>query len=63
LDKIQGELERGELKVLPVEGMPARSAQLFIVFPDADAIGPAAKRLAQVIREEVGRRCEAEKPR
>lgn len=57
LDKIRNELNRGELKVLSAEGLPARSAQLFIVFPDADATGPAAKRLAQIIREEAARRC------
>jgi DNA-binding transcriptional LysR family regulator len=59
LDKIRNEINRAELKALSVEGLPALNAQLFIVFPDADATGPAAKRLAQIIRQEVGRRCEA----
>lgn len=56
-DKIRSELESGLLKPLPLRGGRERSAQLYLVFADLDAAGPATHRLAQVLREVVARSC------
>jgi DNA-binding transcriptional LysR family regulator len=59
LDKIRIELEQGLLKVLPLRGGRERSAQLYLFFADHDAAGPGTLRLAEILREEVGRACRA----
>ena len=59
LDKIRIELEQGQLKVLPLRGGRERSAQLYMFFADHDAAGPGTLRLAEILREEVGRACRA----
>lgn len=56
-DKIRGELQSGLLKPLPLRGGRERTAQLYLVFADLDAAGPATRRLAQVLREVVARTC------
>ena len=56
-DKVRQELARGELRVLPLRGSRERRAELHLIFPDPDAIGPGTQRLAAIIREEVARDC------
>jgi DNA-binding transcriptional LysR family regulator len=50
-DAIRGELDRGELKVLPLREGGERWADLYLVFADPDYAGPAARRLAEIIRD------------
>jgi DNA-binding transcriptional LysR family regulator len=58
-DKIRTELEEGSLKILPLRGGRLRTAQLYLMFADRDAAGPATLRLAEIVREEVERGCRA----
>ena len=58
-DTIRGELERGELKALPLREGAERSAELYLIFADRDYAGPGALRLAQIIREHVRHECDA----
>lgn len=58
-DTIRGELERGELKALPLREGAERWAELYLVFADRDYAGPGALRLAALIREHVEQQCEA----
>ncbi|MDI3259289.1 MAG: LysR family transcriptional regulator [Sinobacteraceae bacterium] len=53
-EAIRGELERGVLKVLPLREGAERYAELYLVFADPDYAGPGARRLAELIRQEVG---------
>jgi DNA-binding transcriptional LysR family regulator len=56
-DTVRGELERGELKALPLREGGERWANLYLVFADRDYAGPGALRLAQIIREHVAEQC------
>jgi DNA-binding transcriptional LysR family regulator len=56
-DTIRGELERGELKPLPLREGGERWAELYLVFADRDYAGPGARRLAEIIRELVAGSC------
>ena len=56
-DTVRGELERGELKPLPLREGGERWGELYLVFADRDYAGPGALRLAQLIREHVARQC------
>jgi len=56
-DKIRRELADGILKVLPLRDGRQRTAECYLIFTDRDATGPGALRLAQIIKEEVGRTC------
>jgi DNA-binding transcriptional LysR family regulator len=58
-DTIRGELERGELKPLPLREGAERWAELYLVFADRDYAGPGALRLAAIIREQVQQQCDA----
>jgi DNA-binding transcriptional LysR family regulator len=58
-DTIRGELDRGELKLLPLREGAERSAELYLIFADRDYAGPGALRLADIIREHVRSGCEA----
>lgn len=58
-DTIRGELERGELKPLPLREGAERSVELYLIFADRDYAGPGALRLAEIIREHVRSGCEA----
>jgi DNA-binding transcriptional LysR family regulator len=58
-DKIRTELEDGSLKILPLRGGRVRTAQLYLIFADRDTAGPGTLRLAEIVREEVERRCRA----
>ncbi len=57
-DTIRGELERGQLKPLPLREGAERWAQLYLVFADRDYAGPAALRLATILRQQVQQQCE-----
>jgi DNA-binding transcriptional LysR family regulator len=50
-ETIRGELERGDLKPLPLREGGERWAELYLVFADRDYAGPGARRLAEIIRE------------
>jgi DNA-binding transcriptional LysR family regulator len=56
-DTVRGELERGELKPLPLREGGERWGELYLVFADRDYAGPGARRLAEVIREHVAGSC------
>ena len=56
-DTVRGELERGELKPLPLREGGERWGDLYLVFADRDYAGPGALRLAQIIREHVAEQC------
>lgn len=53
--RIERELAAGLLKVLPLEmqGQHTRDVTLYLVFTDRDESGPAAKALAQALREAI----------
>ncbi|HEY4971119.1 MAG TPA: LysR family transcriptional regulator [Steroidobacteraceae bacterium] len=56
-ETILGELERGELKALPLREGGERWGDLYLVFADRDYAGPGALRLAAIIREHVAEQC------
>ena len=56
-ETVRGELERGELKPLPLREGAERWGELYLVFADPDYAGPGALRLAEIIREQVGKSC------
>ncbi len=56
-ETIQGELERGTLKPLPLREGGERYAELYLVFADRDYPGRAAWRLAEIIREATASLC------
>src|ERR1700676_5000542 len=56
-ETVRDEVERGELKPLPLREGGERFADLYLVFADRDYAGPGALRLAQIIREDVTQSC------
>jgi len=56
-DTIRSELDQGVLKPLPLREGTERLVQLYLIYPDRDYAGPGAKRLANIIREEVKAAC------
>jgi DNA-binding transcriptional LysR family regulator len=58
-DIIRPELESGALKPLPLRDGGETWATLYLIFADPDAAGPGARRLAEIIREKVRKKCEA----
>lgn len=48
---VQGELETGALKPLPLRVGAERLADLYLVFPDPDYLGPGAQRMAELLQE------------
>jgi DNA-binding transcriptional LysR family regulator len=56
-ETVRGELERGELKPLPLREGGERWGELYLVFADRDYAGPGARRLAEIIREHVSGSC------
>ena len=56
-DTVRAELERDELKPLPLREGGERWGELYLVFADRDYAGPGALRLAQLIREDVAQQC------
>jgi DNA-binding transcriptional LysR family regulator len=57
-DTVRGELERGELKALPLREGAERWGDLYLVFADRDYAGPGVLRLAAIIREQVAAQCD-----
>ena len=56
-ETIQRELEAGQLKPLPMQEGGERFGQLYLVFADPENPGKAATRLAEILREDVGKVC------
>jgi len=56
-DTIRSELDQGLLKPLPMREGAERVGQLYLVYADGDYIGPGARRLAGIIRDEVKAAC------
>ena len=56
-ETVRGELERGELKPLPLREGGERWGELYLVFADRDYAGPGARRMAEIIREHVAGSC------
>lgn len=56
-ETVRDELERGQLKPLPLREGGERWGDLYLVFADRDYAGPGALRLAQIIREHVADQC------
>ncbi|MDE2251411.1 MAG: hypothetical protein KGL25_08410, partial [Gammaproteobacteria bacterium] len=61
-DTIRGELERGELKPLPMREGGERWGELYLVFADRDYAGPGALRMAEIIKVQVAEQCLRLKP-
>jgi DNA-binding transcriptional LysR family regulator len=57
-DTIRNELTQGLLKPLPMREGGERSGQLYLVYADSDYLGPGARRLAGIIRDEVKAACQ-----
>lgn len=56
-DNIREELANGQLKLLPLRQGAVRHVTCYLIEADPDAAGPGARRLAQVIREQVATLC------
>jgi DNA-binding transcriptional LysR family regulator len=56
-EAIREELDRGRLKPLPLVEGGVREATLYLVFADREAAGPGARRLAEIVREQVATIC------
>jgi DNA-binding transcriptional LysR family regulator len=56
-ESIREELDRGRLKPLPLVEGGVREATLYLVFADREASGPGARRLAEILREQVAETC------
>ena len=56
-ERIRSELEAGTLKPLPMREGGERFADLYLIFADREHAGPAALRLAEIIREAVATEC------
>jgi DNA-binding transcriptional LysR family regulator len=54
---IREELDRGELKPLPLREGAERFATLYLMFADRDSAGPGTMRLADIIKQRVARTC------
>jgi DNA-binding transcriptional LysR family regulator len=61
-ETVRGELERGELKPLPLREGGERWGDLYLVFADRDYVGPGALRLAEIIRGHVAGECRKHAP-
>lgn len=51
-EKIRSELAEGILKQLPLKGGRERNIEMYLIHADAEAIGPGARRLAEIFRTE-----------
>ena len=56
-DAVRDELQAGLLKPLPLREGAERYSTLYLIFADRDAAGPGTRRLGEIIREEVAKRC------
>jgi DNA-binding transcriptional LysR family regulator len=57
IDTIRTELDSGRLVRLPLREGAERRAELYLVHADRDCTGPAATRLAEIIRASVAKAC------
>ena len=57
-DVVSSELAAGTLKALPLREGSERWADLYLVYADRDYAGPAALRLAQILRSGVAEQCQ-----
>ena len=62
-DTVRGELDRNELKPLPLRDGSERWAELYFVYTDRDYAGRGALRLADIIREKVSEQCRELSPK
>jgi DNA-binding transcriptional LysR family regulator len=62
-DMIREELDSGRLKAVPMREGAERHATLYLIYADRDALGPAGRRLTEIIREQVKATCAATAPR
>lgn len=53
-DKIVEELRREKLKVLPLREGRDRYAELYLIYADPEYVGPASRRLGEILRRRVG---------
>jgi len=56
-ERIRPELAAGTLKAVTLREGGERFVELYLVFADPEHVGPAARRLAQIIRERVSSEC------
>jgi DNA-binding transcriptional LysR family regulator len=56
-ERIRQELEDGRLKELRLQEGGAREVTLYLVIADSDLAGPGVRRLAEIIRGNVGKQC------
>jgi DNA-binding transcriptional LysR family regulator len=56
-DRIRDDLRAGTLKALPMRAGGERYTELYLILADAEGAGPATRRLAALVREEVARQC------
>jgi DNA-binding transcriptional LysR family regulator len=56
-ERIRTELSAGALKPLPMREGGERFVELYLVFADREGAGSGTTRLAEIIREEVARKC------
>ena len=59
-ETIRGDLERGVLKPLPLREGAERLATVYLILAEGDAAGPGTRRMAELLRDEVGATCAAE---
>jgi DNA-binding transcriptional LysR family regulator len=57
-DSVREELERGTLKPLPLREGAERVSTLYLIFAERDSAGRGARRLAEILREEVRQSCQ-----
>lgn len=57
-DMIREELDSGRLKAVPMREGAERHVTLNLIYADRDAMGPAARRLTEIIREQVAVSCQ-----
>jgi DNA-binding transcriptional LysR family regulator len=60
-ESIRAELERGALKELPLREGGEKRGDLYLVYADRDAVGPGARRLAEIVKKEVELSCREER--
>ncbi len=56
-ENIREELASGRLAPLPLAEGRERYVTLYLVYADAEAAGPGARRLAQILRDKVAETC------
>ncbi|HEX7036312.1 MAG TPA: LysR family transcriptional regulator [Pseudomonadales bacterium] len=61
-ERIRPQLERGELRELPLREGVRRYAELYLATADPDFVGPGVRALAEILREGVASACRAAVP-